>query len=220
MKNNKILNGFKFFGLSFLAFLGLGLEALLVFLIEPNIYGKDISQWTDAQSILHWIFTIILWGIVFFILTKISKKRLGFNLFQKPKSMKIWQIVIIIVCVIFMLIVSYIDWDGFKVVKEYLANGIAKFIFQYIYYIVETALFLLIIIFGQKACEEWFNFKNIPYGGIIVALTWGISHTLTKGNLLIGLLSALAGVIFGLTYLLTNKNTVKTYCFVLIMFLF
>ena len=53
------------------------------------------------------------------------------------------------------LAVSLLDWQGFKVVKKFQSNGLLKFIFQYIYYLFETALFTLIIMFGQKALEMW-----------------------------------------------------------------
>jgi hypothetical protein len=54
-------------------------------------------------------------------------------------------------------------------------------------------LISLIIVFGQKVCEKWFHNEKIPYGGIILGLTWGLVHTYTKGSLPIGLLSAAGG---------------------------
>ncbi len=57
-----------------------------------------------------------------------------------------------------------------KVLKELHYNGWLKFIFQYIYYVFETGLVLLIIVFGQKAFEKWFHNDSrvlIPYVCII-----------------------------------------------------
>lgn len=95
-----------------------------------------------------------------------------------------------------------------------------KFIFQYIYYFFETFLFSLIIIFGQRACEIWFKRENIPYGGIVLALTWGIGHILSKGSLTVGLLSALGGFLFGAAYLIVGRDYRKTLPLLFIMFAF
>ena len=88
--------------------------------------------------------------------------------------MKPFQWIAVGACLIFTLSVSYIDWGGFKVVKEFYYNGVLKFIFQYIYYVFETGLFTLIIVFGQKAFEKmvweseisiWRNRGCIDLGG-------------------------------------------------------
>ncbi len=214
----KKVTGLKFLLLALCSFAGLGVEAIYAFLLEPIIYNAPIGEWTTIQNILHWTVTCITWAIIGAILVKVSKKKYQFDLFESKGSMKIWQRIMIIICIIFMIIVSYIDWNGFKIVKEFNYNGWLKFIFQYIYYIFETVLFTLIIIFAQKACELCFKKENFPYGGIGVALTWGIMHCLTKGSLAVGLLSALSGFIFGVVYLLTNRDMKKTFPILFVMF--
>ena len=92
-----------------------------------------------------------------------------------------------------------------------------KFIFQYIYYIFETVLVTLILVFAQKAFEKWFHKENIPYGGIILALTWGIGHFFTK-DIVTGILCIISGFAFGSVYLLTNRDIRKTFPLVLVMF--
>lgn len=79
---------------------------------------------------------------------------------------------------------------------------------------------MLIIVFGQKACEKWFKNERIPYGGIVVALTWGLAHIFTKGEILVGLMAALGGFIFGIVYLLVNRDIKKTFLLLFIMFAF
>lgn len=77
----------------------------------------------------------------------------------------------------------------------------------------------LILVFGQKAFELWFKKKDIPYGGIILALTWGLAHIFTKGSIAVGLLSALGGFIFGIVYLLVNRDIKKTIPILFLMFI-
>lgn len=220
MKKKETVKGWDYLNLALYAFGGLGLEALLAFLIEPMMYGVQMEEWSTGQTVCHWIMTCIIWGIVFVCLIKFSKNRYGFDMMQKAEPMKAWQWILAIVCIIFMLTVSYFDWGGFKVVKEYQSNGLVKFIFQYIYYVFETGLFTLIIVFAQKAFEKWFKNEKLPYGGIILALTWGLAHIFTKGSVWVGVLSALGGFVFGIVYLLTNRDMKKTLLLLFIMFAF
>ena len=93
---------------------------------------------------------------------------------------------------------SVLDWGGFKVYLEWKSHGTLLFIFQYIYYVFETLLFTLILVFAQLAFETWFKNRKIPYGGIVMGLTWGLAHIFTKGSLLIGLEGVAIGLLFGL----------------------
>lgn len=216
--NSKKEKGLYYLGLALYAFAGLGIEALYAFLLEPLLYGAAMEEWTVTQNILHWSITCISWGVIAYVLIRLSK-RAGFDLFEGRPKVKTRQWICTLIFIIFSLYLSYTDWNGFKPIIEYQYNGLLKFIFQYLYYLVETLLFMLIIIFGQKACEICFKAKNIPYGGIAVALTWGLVHILTKGSLQLGLLSALSGFMFGCVYLLLNRDIKKSYIVMAIMFM-
>lgn len=213
----KKVSGINFFNLAVLAFAGIGLEALLAFGIEPMIYGSPLNEWTDLQNIIHWVATCILWGAVSWYIIYFAKKKYDFDLFQKGNKMAVWQWMLVAVFVIGSLVLSYFDWNGSKVIIEFFANGPVKFIFQYIYYIFETVLVTLILVFGQNAFEKWFHKRNIPYGGIIVAVTWGIGHFFTK-DVLTGIVTIISGLAFGSVYLLVNRDIRKAYPILLIMF--
>lgn len=201
------------------AFTGLGIEAIYAYLLEPAIYGRAMSEWNVVQSICHWILTCVTWGVIAFLIVKYAYKCYGFNIFENKGKIKVWQWILTIICAALVLVSNYIDWNGFKVLKEFQSKGTLKFIFQYIYYLFETCLFMLIIVFGQKAFEKWLHKENIPYGGIVVALTWGMAHWMTKGNLFTGLFTAACGFGFGVVYLLLNRNIKWTYVVLCIMFM-
>jgi len=213
----KKATGFNYLIMALLAFGGIGLEVLLAFLIEPAIYGTQMAEWTTLQNIIHWIATCILWGLVSVILIKKVKKDYGFDILAKGTKVKVWQWILVVFLVVVSLIISYIDWNGSKIVREFYANGWLKFIFQYIYYVFETVLVLLILIFGQKAFECWFKKENIPYGGIIVSLTWGVGHFFTK-DLMTGIMCMILGLGLGSVYLLVNRDIRKAYPILFIMF--
>ncbi len=90
--------------------------------------------------------------------------------------------------------------------------------FMGINYIFETMIICLILIFAQKAFETWFCVTEIPYGGIICAITWGAAHAFTKDSILTGVMAALAGLIFGSVYLFANRDIRIAYPMILIMF--
>lgn len=213
----KKVTGTDYLVLALLAFAGIGLEIVLAFGIEPILYGASIGEWTDLQNIIHWVVTCILWGLVSWYLIRFAKKKYEFDIFQKGDKMAVWQWLLIAVFVVGSLILSYFDWNGSKVIKEFYANGPVKFVFQYIYYIFETVLVTLILVFGQKAFEKWFHRKNIPYGGIIVAITWGIGHFFTK-DILTGIVTVISGLAFGSVYLLAGRDIRKTYPILWMMF--
>ena len=209
--------GWKYLLLALGAFAGLGIEALYAFWLEPLIYGRALIDFTTADNIRHWIITCVSWGIVGFVLIRIGKEKAGFDVFENGEKLSAWRWIAAAGFVVFSFAADWFDWSGFKCLKEFQYNGWLKFIFQYIYYMFETALYSLIIIYGQKAFEKWTKHKNIPWGGILCALTWGAGHILTKGSVITGLWTTLAGFMFGAVYLLLNRDAKKAYLFLFLM---
>lgn len=217
IQNNN--NGLAFFILALLVFAVLGLELLLAIFIEPIIFSKPMNEFNTLESIIHWVTTCLLWGVCAYFLLIYVKKKYSMDIFANKNKISKLNLALCIALLIITVTISIIDWNGFKPYKEFIYNGLAKFIFQYIYYIVEAFLVLLIIIFGQKAGEEWFKNDKIPYGGILAAITWGLVHILTKGNILIGLIIFVNAILFGVVYLLAKKNIYISYPFILLMFI-
>jgi hypothetical protein len=216
---NRKVTGFDYLSLSLSAFGGLGLEALYAYLIEPALYGGPMQDWSKTQTIFHWIITCLTWGLVAFYLIMTAKKKYSFHLFEQKPPMKQWQWAAAAGFILFSLLMSYMSWDGFKVWIEFQKKGPLLFSFQYIYYAFETVLFMLIIVFGQKAFEIWTGNRKLPYGGILCGLTWGLVHTLTKGSIWIGLEGLALGFMLGAAYLLVNRDIKKTYIVLLLMFI-
>lgn len=225
----KTAKGTNYLLLALGAFLGLATEGIYAFLLEPAIFKAPIGEWTVGQNIIHWIITCVTWAVIAILLVRTAKQKFGFDLFEKKGAMKPWRWLAVVACAVFMIVVSYISWNGFefvglkglKTVHEFQNNGLLKFIFQYLYYIVETVLFMLIIVFGQKAFEIWFKKENFPYGAIAVALTWGIAHIISRGyfDVVNGITSAVSGFIFGIIYLLVKRDIKKTYFILLFLFI-
>jgi hypothetical protein len=209
--------GSDFLYLALYAFAGFAFELLLANVIEPFL-GITLESMTTGQNIVHWIITCLVWGIFGCLLIRVSKKKYGFDILDEKASLKSWQVLLCVLCILIMAYVQSLDWGGFRPLIEFKNQGALKFVFQYIYYFFETFLFSLIIIFGQKAFEIWFKKKNIPYGGLLLALTWGLGHILSKESFTIGLLTALSGFLFGAAYLIVGRDYRKTLPLLFIMF--
>ena len=68
-------------------------------------------------------------------------------------------------------------------VKHFGSNAWITFIFQNIYYIFESLLMYLLIAFGQEFGEKFWNSSKIPWGGILLGLSWGLMHIFTQNML-------------------------------------
>lgn len=210
--------GSRFLDLALTAFAGLGTEAVYAYLLEPALYGSSMENWIDVQTILHWILTCVTWGIFAAMLIKKAQKKCHFPLLEKgrPVGWPRWCVCLALAALAFAA--NYISWGGPKIYLEFTRRGPLLFTFQYIYYAFETMLFLLIILFGQKACEIWFSKPQIPYGGIICGLTWGLAHAFTK-NPLTGIMGLILGFGMGGIYLLMNRDLKKSYLVLFFLFI-
>ena len=61
--------------------------------------------------------------------------------------------------------------------------------------------------------------NNKKVTGLILGLTWGLGHILSKGSIIIGLLSAVAGILFGAVYLLVNRDYKKAFPIITLLFM-
>lgn len=217
LKMENKITGADYLYLALYAFAGIGLELVLVGVIEP-LFGVSVETYTTSQNIIHWIIICIIWLIVGIFLISLASKKYDFNLWEHKGRLNGWQHLGIIICLIVSIASHYVSWGGLKPLLEFQRLGMLKFIFQYIYYLFEAFLISLIVIFGQKACEKWFNKETIPYGGIILALSWGIMHIVSKGSVSVGLLSAFGGFLYGAAYLVVGKDYRKALPLMCLMF--
>lgn len=217
MNMDKKITGMDYLGLGLYAFGGLGMEVLYAYLLEPALYGRTMQEWSPAQTIMHWIITCITWGIFAAVLIRKSGTKYNFPLTDKGAKMTLVRVGVCIAFIAAAFWLDYVTWGGCKVYLEYAGKGLVLFVFQYIYYAFETMLFLLIVVFGQKACEVWFHKENFPFGGIICGMTWGLAHMFTK-DILTGVTGLLLGVALGSVYLIVNRDLRKAYIVMFLMF--
>ena len=185
--------------------------------LEKAVYEgwREVIPGKHPETAFFAYFSRELGGKAYLCVRKIKNT----GLFKNCEKISLIQWILIVAGVVICLISTWIDWSGSKVLKEFAKRGPLLFTFQYVYYLFEVLLVLLIIIFGQMAFEKWTGSNKIPFGGILVALTWGLGHWMTKGTLGTGLYTAFGGFVFGSAYILTNRNLKLSYLLLCIMFI-
>ena len=226
----KKVNNHKLFYLitAIFGFVGLGLE-LVVVGVETLIYGSvDFRTMDLNQVLIHWTVACILWLTSAYFIYRFSINR-GFNPSDEKDTPAFKNILIGLLMLAFSIGVSYLSWDNsWKPLEEYIhkvenyGNGCTiAFIMQYVYYLVESVLILITVVYGQKfgetVCTHKYT-KIIPWGGIFCAFTWGFGHIFTK-NLMVGMLSFIGAILFGVAYLAMKKNIRYAYPLIALMFM-
>lgn len=217
MTKKRGTSGKSYLFLAICALLGIGLELVLAWGIEP-LFGISMGTYTTFQIIIHWSVVCVIWFVVGVFVINFAKQKYQFHLWEEKSKLKGWQYLGVAACLLVSVMTHYLDWGGFKPLLEFQRLGVLKFVFQYIYYFLETFLMSLMIIFGQKACEKWFEKENVPYGGIVLALTWGLLHILSKGSVAVGLMCAFGGFLYGSSYLIVDKDYRKALPLMYLMF--
>lgn len=218
MKTKKII--FDYLWNALFAFAGLGIELLLVGVLEPMLFGGvSNSDYTPIQHIIHWCLTILCWGGMAFYLIHDAKKKLNFEIISKTKPTKN-GVIISIVLMIACIVLNAFNWGNMKVLVEFQNNGFLLFVFQYIYYCFEVVLVILILTFGQKFGEALTGkVSSIPWGGIVLCCTWGAIHILTQGSFYVGVGVMIFALVYGVIYLLLNRNFKYAYIVIALAFM-
>lgn len=214
----------KYLWLSLLSFGAFMLEYFSIFVIESILLHVDIWNYTATSKSVHCIIMAFMWAVVIAGLLTFSQKYLHFPARENKEeklSLKNW--IITFICLIGCKILTFIDWHTLKVVGEVQGKNTYQFCAQYLYYVFEVMLIVLIIIYGQKAFETLLKKESlVPFGGIILAVTWGAFHFVSRGvgfEIWNGISTMLFSVLSGVMYLRLNRKCLYSYLFIAVGYL-
>ncbi len=161
---------------------------------------------------------ILIKGLLLLFYTRWALSR---DLFQGRFALSKWTVVISVIILLLSLILNLSfpqfktnlldSWNYFKRLYG-LPLGLINTILQYVYYIFEGLVMIWIVDAFQTAGEIRLRKPGIPWGGIALAVLWGIGHIFTKGWLT-GFLALLLGIAVGYCYLLDRKNVLAPLLF-------
>jgi hypothetical protein len=196
----------------------LGLEFPLLFL-SRLVDGRPASQafsWPSNWygAVFHWAVTMLVWmigavGVYFWAKKKGVLADLVRFKFEQRDS--VWLVIGILLVVAYELISSRVvglsvpqiwrEYRGFQ--NMYGGQAWVVTIFQILYYLVEYLLVVMMIAFFQRAGDLWFKTSWFPWGGLGIALTWGMIHLVTNPQGALGVI--LWAVVLGLFFVLSKK---------------
>ena len=204
----------------------LGAVCLLGFLAEyvmlkaeMLLYGKNYYKFTITESITHWVLVCVVWGMISLVMFYIAVRVYGFDISKKNNKPDAKGIITGILLISGAIGVKFHVYEGWKCVIDFKNSGGYQFIFQYIYYLFEIFLLAVSLALLQEGCEKVFKKLEAPFGGILIALTWGLSHIISQDSLYIGLTYFALSLLFGAAYIAFKKNLYITFLFMAIMFL-
>lgn len=214
----------KYLWLSLLSFGAFLLEYFSIFVIELVFLHVDIGNYTANQRSVHCIIMAFMWAVVITVLLLFSQKYFHFPAREnKEEKIPLKNWIITFACLICCKILTFIDWHTLKVVGEVQGKNTYQFCAQYLYYIFEIMLVLLIIIYGQKALETLLKKESsIPFGGMILAVTWGAFHFVSRGaglEIWNGISTMIFSVLSGVMYLRLDRKCLYSYLFIAIGYL-
>lgn len=234
MTETENIKGGSFIKLALGTWLCLYMEFLWMMLVIGFLFIKHLltgrasheftpGYFTTGHFITHWLGTSVIWGAFIYLIIRKTENKYKFCIMDIGKEKEIsaarWILAVVLTGV--SIIDNAIGWGTLKILGEYaLKENALLFIFQYIYYFFEVMLMMLIIGLGQQAGEKWFQNANVPWGGILLGLTWGLGHSITKMDITMGISCLIFGVIYGIIYLLLHKKFVPSYFFILLAFVF
>ena len=210
----------KYLWLSLLSFAAFMLEYLSIFGIEVIFLHVDIQNYTMQQRSIH----CMIMAFFISVLLLFSIKHYHFPVKGNKRdiiSLENW--IVTLACFIGCKIMTFIDWHTLKIIGEAQGKTVFQFCMQYLYYIFEVMLVFLIIIYGQKAIETLLKKESpIPFGGIILAMTWGVFHFVSRGvglEIWNGISTMIFSALSGVMYLRLNRKYLYCYLFIAIGYL-
>ncbi len=215
----------KYLGVSLLLFAAFLLEYVALLVIEMLIMRMDIGNYTAKERSVHHLIMVIIWTLYLCFILFYSRKHYDFPQKKEKTTISTKNWVVAASCMICCKIMTFIDWHTLKMIGELQGKSVLQFILQYLYYIVEVGIVLLIIIYGQKAFDVRRNREresDFPFGGIVLAATWGIFHFVSRGvgiEVWNGISCVIFSILGGIMYLRLDKDFLYSYIFIAIGYL-
>lgn len=204
------------------AFAVFGWELVVTMLLDP------LWDTSPGGSLMHWAITAAGW-LVGAILTLRSIRNPVRALDQTFAGclrgntfLRIMGVIAAVVLAIGIRLLVLQEWKPLGECERLSAvQGAATpfaFALLLVYYLCETAVILLVIALGQRAGEMRFGAPAVPWGGLVLACTWGATHILLQGPAT-GFYAMSAAVLYGCIYSLGRRRSVCTYLLVAAAFI-
>lgn len=210
-----------------LAWIGLAVITEAIIITDGLAYWIAQQFTTDIAitTIIAFPLTYLFWIGGILAVRSLYKKRPEVQ-FRHKEVPTVKNILFGLLCMSISTAIIYISWDGLKIYREFTGSmrelgvslGSAYLAALYFYYLLEAVLITMVIAFAQEAGEALLRPRWIPYGGIALAVLWGLPHIAFHG-IADGAITIARAPLFGLAYLAMRKNPKYAFPLILLMFL-
>ncbi len=216
-------------GIATFLLLGADLASVVVAKLLDGRTASDPRLWSTNwyATVGGFVCSIAIWSAwVSVVLGWSRRRRVLESLVRTRSGSKAWAVVLA-----GAVVLGFIGWaearasgSGFpSIVAEhggfvglYGDRGTAVTVFQYLYYLLESAMVLALVSLFQRAGEKWTRHALIPWGGIALSLSWGSAHlgTHPEGAAIVMLIA----LIYGVAFVLAEKSAPATLALVYLGF--
>ncbi|MGX2946235.1 hypothetical protein [Enterococcus alishanensis] len=206
-KINKNVSAIEFLWLALYAFAGFSLELIQGLL---GSFSQGISN----------LITAILWTAVSVGLIYLARTKFCFFILDNQPTLKKQNHWAALCCVGIVIVLTTFGFGGFKPWIEFTSVGsLANYLLRILYYLAESLLILLAIVFAQRFADLKFTLPEwLPAGGVFLAITWGLIHFFLQG--FSGGLYAIAfSLLAGMLYLFLKKDFRWSYLYIALAFI-
>ncbi|MCJ1697911.1 hypothetical protein MT349_19180 [Rathayibacter caricis] len=170
---------------------------LVVFLLLDPLLGSG-----PRAGLQHQLITAAGWGMggVLLARTAVRSSVIADRSARDPAiSSPTVRVGIVVAAAVLAIAVRAFAFGEVKIAGELAGNGADPLatVVLLLYYLTEAFLIVLLILFAQRAGVAWFGHPALPWGGVLLALTWGVMHLFLQG-LSGGLYAIIASVLYGL----------------------
>jgi len=184
--------GGRYAGAAIALFVVLGLDVLSLF-VGKLLDGRGLGEpgvWPN-----HWYATVgmflcsvTMWIVAAALVVRWARRRGRLDALVGTR----WDrgvLLAVLVGVVLLLALAYLESAGslsLSLIREYRGfehrypgRGALVTAFQYLYYLLESLMVVLLMAMWQRAGEIWTGRVWVPWGGVGLALTWGVAHFAT-----------------------------------------
>jgi hypothetical protein len=197
-------------------------ELIVALLIDPLL--ADTTQY----GLWHHLITAAGWTIGALLLTG-HAEHVGLLTGQRrvitPLTAGPIRAILVVGAIIVAVAVRAVAFGELKIAGE-LATAVARGgldalaagLGLAVYYFSEAFLIVLLVLFGQRAGQNRFGRPDLPWGGLVLGLTWGVMHFFLQGTSA-GFYAMFAAVLYGVVVLFGPRSIWAVWFLVAIAFI-
>ncbi len=206
------------------AFAVFGWELIVMLLLDPLWRSTGSS----LGALLHWGVTALGWTVgSLLIIRAMRQPRRGLDGTHRaaPHGYALARTLGVVAAVVLAIGLRALALQEWKLVEEYGrivddhgTRAPLVFACLLLYYLSETIVIVLVLALGQRAGELRFGSPAFPWGGLVLAVTWGATHVLLQGPAT-GIYAMGASLLYGVIYCLGNRRLASTFAIVALAFI-